>query len=151
MVYWLGIRGYIQSQMFPLRKQPGGNRFSSEVVTSTIGALNSAMIVAKLYHDPALTVAQLSLNLKIPQKTISGVLNQHLNKSFNEYINEFRISEVKQKLIGPGNEHLTIAGIGFECGFNSQATFQRAFKLVTGMSPSEFLERHRNQTREIAT
>jgi len=34
--------------------------------------------------------------------------------------------------------NLTIAGIAFECGFNSQATFQRTFKELTGQSPSEF-------------
>ena len=44
----------------------------------------------------------------------------------------------KQKVKQPELGNLTFAGIASECGFNSQATFQRAFKHVTGLSPSEF-------------
>jgi AraC-like DNA-binding protein len=62
-----------------------------------------------------------------------------LNKSFNEFINEYRIEEVKKRLLEKGNEHLTIAGLALECGFNSQATFQRSFKNATGVSPKEYL------------
>jgi AraC-like DNA-binding protein len=66
-------------------------------------------------------------------------LNNHLNKSFNEFVNEYRIEEVKKRLVEKGNEHLTISGIALDCGFNSQATFQRAFKHVTGVSPKEYV------------
>jgi AraC-like DNA-binding protein len=66
------------------------------------------------------------------------VLNQHLHTSFNEFVNEYRVSAFKQKLCTDEVKHLTIAGIAAECGFNSQATFQRTFRQVTGLSPSEF-------------
>jgi AraC-like DNA-binding protein len=66
------------------------------------------------------------------------VLNQHLQKSFNEYINEHRIAEFKMKFLGLDFDHFTITGLALACGFNSQATFQRAFKESTGLSPSEF-------------
>ncbi|MEI9807657.1 MAG: helix-turn-helix domain-containing protein [Bacteroidota bacterium] len=35
-------------------------------------------------------------------------------------------------------EQLTIAGVAAECGFNSQATFQRTFKEITGIAPSAY-------------
>jgi AraC-like DNA-binding protein len=149
MVYWFGIRGYIYSQTNLLRNT-AGTGFSQEVVDKTIEALTKSMNTDKLYRDPGLTVTQLSTTLKIPQKTISGVVNQHLKKSFNEYINGFRIAEVKQRLTGAGNEHYTITGIAFDCGFNSQATFQRAFKSITHLSPSEFLEQQRKHLEKIS-
>jgi len=72
------------------------------------------------------------------QKIISAVLNQHLQKSFNEFVNQYRVNEFKEKIQSPQTNNLTIAGIALECGFNSQATFQRTFKEITGKSPSEF-------------
>lgn len=64
-----------------------------------------------------------------------------MGKSFNEFVNEYRVNAFKQEAMQPKMSHLTIAGIAFECGFNSQATFQRTFKQITGMSPSEFKSR----------
>jgi len=67
------------------------------------------------------------------------VLNQHLHlKVFNEFVNEYRVEVFKEKLQDRQWINLTIAAIAYECGFNSQATFQRAFKQSTGFSPSEF-------------
>ena len=95
----------------------------------------------KLYHDPALNLSALAKHTGVPPKTISAVLNQHLNKSFNEFINEYRIREIKERLLQPGNKNLTIAGLAYECGFNSQPTFQRAFKAFVGVSPKEFMSK----------
>jgi AraC-like DNA-binding protein len=67
------------------------------------------------------------------------VVNQSTGKTWNEFINEYRVQKVKEQLLRKENEHLTLTGIALECGFNSQATFQRAFKQCTGMSPSEYI------------
>jgi AraC-like DNA-binding protein len=80
----------------------------------------------------------MSVKTGIPQKTISAVLNRHLQKSFNEFVNEYRVNAFKAKVVQPELSHLTIAGIALECGFSSQATFQRTFKEMTGKSPSAF-------------
>jgi AraC-like DNA-binding protein len=53
-------------------------------------------------------------------------------------VNEYRVAMFKEKILLPEMNHLTIAGIAVDCGFNSQATFQRTFKEITGKSPSEF-------------
>ena len=97
--------------------------------------------IEKLYLDPGLNLMVLARHSGIPSKTISAVLNQHLHKSFNEFINEYRIEAVKERLSASSDQNLTIAGLAFECGFNSQPTFQRAFKSIQGESPSEYLSR----------
>jgi AraC-like DNA-binding protein len=90
----------------------------------------------------------LSTHTGIPAKTISAVLNQHLNKSFNEFINSYRIAAIKSRLLSSNNKNLTIAGLAYECGFNSQPTFQRAFKNIQGESPSEFLLKNLDSVKE---
>jgi len=142
LIYWLGIKGYMMANNYsigPVKKISDINStLTVSAIEQVVCSLKKAMEDDKLYLDPMLNLAILSKNTLIAQKTISAVLNQHLHKSFNEFVNEYRVDAFKEKLQDPGMNHLTIAGIAFECGFNSQATFQRIFKQFTGFSPSEF-------------
>ena len=138
LVYWLGIRGYIVSKTESARVRKGV-ALDHGLVDTTIISLRSAMEKDKLYLNPALTVAMVSDHTGIPMKTISTVLNQHLQKSFNEFVNEYRVNAIRQRLLNGETRELTIAGLAYEEGFNSLPTFQRAFKSVTGRTPSEFL------------
>jgi AraC-like DNA-binding protein len=92
----------------------------------------------KLFLNPELTLNDVVAKTRIPQKQISGVLNQHVNQSFNEFVNHYRVDEVKRRLAEGADDHLTISGLALECGFNSNATFQRAFKQITGMTPGNY-------------
>ena len=141
MIYWLGLKGYLHSRNSPVYVVPGKTNATllpTETVDKAIGLLTSAMQTDKLYLDPELTVEKVGRHVQLPPKTVSFVLNQHRQKSFNTFVNEYRIEAVKHRLTDPASEHLTLTGIAFECGFNSQATFQRAFRQATGQSPKEF-------------
>jgi AraC-like DNA-binding protein len=93
----------------------------------------------KLYLDPELNLKKVADHTGISPKIISTILNQHFRQSFNDFINAYRVREVKERLLDPENRHMTISGVALESGFNSQATFQRVFKNVTGTSPREYL------------
>lgn len=134
MVYWLGFNGYLKA-----RPQTSTKPIDPSTASKTLEALQKVMQHDQMYLNPELTLNEVVKTTGIPQKTISAALNQHAGKSFNEFVNEYRIEEVKRRLSGSYPEHLTITGIAFECGFNSQATFQRTFKQFTGFSPTEFL------------
>jgi AraC-like DNA-binding protein len=146
MIYWLGIKGYIISQQeFAINKKNANPVLPADIVQQTISILKNSMEEDNLFLNPNLNLNLLSENTGVTQKIISAVLNQHMHKSFNEFINEYRVAAFKEKIVQPSVEQLTIAGVAFECGFSSQATFQRTFKQITGMSPSEF----RNTTMQI--
>ncbi len=102
----------------------------------------------QLYLDPELSLDKVVTYLKIDQKTISHVLNQHLHQSFNNFVNGYRIEEVKRRLQENRDTHLTLTGIAFECGFNSQATFQRTFKQFTQLTPKAFISTLENSSAE---
>ncbi|MEO1031157.1 MAG: helix-turn-helix domain-containing protein [Bacteroidota bacterium] len=141
LVYWLGINGYIIS--FNTYRQTANRKdISEETVKKTTMVLEQLMRDDQLYLNPSLKLNDVVKLTEIPQKTISAVLNQYIGKTFNEYINTFRIEEFKQRLLDKDSNHLTITGIALECGFNSQATFQRTFKAMTNLSPKEFQQKH---------
>ncbi|MEO9869685.1 helix-turn-helix domain-containing protein [Ekhidna sp.] len=133
LVYWLGINGIIQSRVSS-RNTPLDISESKDIVSK----LNQLMDQEQVYLNANLTLNELVNRTGIPQKKISQALNQYLGKSLNEYINEFRIEEVKEKLADSAYDHLTITGIALESGFNSQATFQRTFKSITKETPKSF-------------
>lgn len=141
LIYWLGIKGYlISQQQTAADKKTNGNNagLPPQLIQQTIASLIKAMEEDKIFLNPNLNLATMSAATGCTQKVISAVLNQHLQKSFNEFVNGYRIKIFKEKMLQPGMNNLTIAGIASECGFNSQATFQRTFKELTGKSPSEF-------------
>ena len=141
IIYWLGIKGYIVSQIemnFIKKAQSVTSTLPAEKISQTIALLKKSMTDDKLFLHSNLNLTILSEYTSIPQKTISFVLNQSLHKSVSEFVNEYRIEAFKEKIRQPETDNLTIAGIALECGFSSQATFQRIFKQSTGASPSEF-------------
>jgi AraC-like DNA-binding protein len=140
LIYWFGLMGFVQAQLARFAQpKTASTRLSADEVDTAISRLRKAMEADLLYTDPALTLEKLMQYTHLDQKTLSHVLNQHLAKSFNAFVNEYRIEAVKQRLVDPASKHLTITGVALDCGFNSQATFQRAFKQVTGLSPSNYL------------
>jgi len=141
LVYWLGINGFIISFRNHERTVTS-KEIPITVIEDTAQTLKSLMEKEQLFLNPLLKLSDVVLQTSIPQKTISAVLNQHIKKSFNEYVNDYRIEAFKKRLLENKDTSLTITGIAFECGFNSQATFQRVFKMHTKQSPSSFRNAH---------
>jgi AraC-like DNA-binding protein len=146
LIYWLGLRGYLWSRTDVPNKTPAAE-IDSGTVTRVTDALTKAIETDRLFLDPELTVDKVGQHTQLSPKLISAVLNQHLRKNFNSFINEYRVDEVKRRLLNPAYEHLTLTGIAFDCGFNSQATFQRAFKQLTGISPGEYASQQKNSSQ----
>jgi len=151
MIYWLGVKGYfISYQVITYPKDiapliPGKiarPSFQQDVIDQTIATLKRSMEEDKLWLNPDLNLPMLARHSHIAPKTLSAVLNQYMDKTFNEFVNEYRILEVKKRLLLPETRALTIAGLAYECGFNSLPTFQRAFKSMIGQSPKEYLSMH---------
>lgn len=139
LIYWLGIKGYLMRQhQLAVTKAVKSIEFLPGAIDETVSALKKAMVSDKIYLNPELNLNLVSQYTGISPKIISTVLNQHLHESFNDFVNRYRIEAFKAKFSEQKNEHLTIVGIAFECGFNSQSTFQRAFKQFTGLSPLKF-------------
>jgi len=90
------------------------------------------------YQDPELSLVSLADKLGLTTHELSRIINTTLKKSFNDFINEYRVTEVAQKMQDPAYDHLTMMGIAYDSGFNSPSTFHRAFKQMTGKTPAEY-------------
>lgn len=95
----------------------------------------------KIYENPKLTLSEVANILETNTKTISSVINTGFKMNFNDFINHYRIEAVKRKLNSGEHHHTTLLGIAFDCGFNSKATFNRAFKKSTTISPKDYIKK----------
>ncbi|MEI7583986.1 helix-turn-helix domain-containing protein [Runella sp.] len=142
MIYWIGFGSYHRLKFVAVEPSKSGaflNDFSEEIITTCLEVLLKAMEKEQLYLNPTLSVSDLAKHIGFTPKLISAVLNQRLHKSFNDFVNEYRVEEVKKRLLEPNGQRLTLLGIALESGFNSQATFQRVFKNKTQLTPKDFL------------
>ncbi|WP_163409931.1 helix-turn-helix domain-containing protein [Flavobacterium ajazii] len=102
--------------------------------------LTNLMENEKLYKNAELTLAELSQKLKVHPNILSQVINSVEQRNFYDYINYQRVEEFKKIITLPENQKFTLLSLAFECGFNSKTAFNRNFKKVTGLSPSEYLK-----------
>nr|NQU93636.1 helix-turn-helix transcriptional regulator [Bacteroidota bacterium] len=93
----------------------------------------------KPYLNPELSLQELADNLEVKRHTLSSAINQIHNKNFYEFINYYRVEEVKSMLTNPKNKHLKLISLAYDSGFNSKATFNRIFKQMTKMTPSQYV------------
>jgi len=97
-----------------------------------------------LYLKNDLKLIDVAEKLSIPIHHLSQVINDKLEKNFNDFVNEYRIEDLKKRLANPQYAHLTILAIGLDSGFNSKAAMNAVFKKQTGLSPSQYRTAHTN-------
>ncbi len=90
------------------------------------------------YRNSELTLQQLADMLFISPHNLSEVINTQLNQNFFDFINFYRVEEVKRDLIDSNKRHLKILSIALDAGFNSKTSFNTIFKKHTGQTPSEY-------------
>jgi AraC-like DNA-binding protein len=93
----------------------------------------------KLYQNPELSLTEIAKKLESNTNIISRAVNQGFAMNFNDLINNYRIEAVKEMFKNGEHKKSTLLGIAYDCGFNSKATFNRAFKKNAGISPKEYL------------
>jgi AraC-like DNA-binding protein len=97
------------------------------------------VVTNKAYANAELTLTDLARQLDTNSSHLSKVINTGFGKNFNDFINYYRVEEVKQQLQSDRAGQVTIMSIAYDAGFNSKATFNRAFKKFTGKNPKDFL------------
>ncbi len=96
------------------------------------------METTKPYLNMTLSLNDLAQELSISPKHLSQVINESFQKNFFDFINFYRVNESKRFLQDSGYNKYTVLGIAYESGFNTKATFNSAFKKVTGITPKEY-------------
>jgi len=82
------------------------------------------------------SIIDLSEEIKQPSHVVSMIINSKFNTSFPDFVNKYRIEE--SVLMLKDEKNYKIEAIAYECGFGNKASFYKAFKKFTGVTPANF-------------
>lgn len=142
---WLVVVMIITVKLLEQKKLPKPtNAIKKEVIKeplednylSTYNELNKLVNTNQWFLKPRLTLSDVSEFTGLQVRDISRAINTVTNKSFNEYINEYRIKHVLQALDTCSPHSFT--RLYTDAGFSSKASFNKVFKEYTGMTPSKY-------------
>jgi AraC-like DNA-binding protein len=102
-------------------------------------ALEPLMTRERLFLNPQLKVADLAAATGFGAHKLAAYFNKRCGKSFNDYVNDYRVDFCAQKLESGEYRSKTLEALSLESGFQSRSTFIRAFKKRMGRTPSEFV------------
>jgi len=94
----------------------------------------------KPYCDPNFTILKLSLAINSSTAHIAKAIKMNRNTNFNFFVNKYRIRMVKEMLDKDWQNKYTIKYIHLSAGFNHQSTFNKVFKEIEGITPSEYIK-----------
>jgi AraC-like DNA-binding protein len=134
----LDVKPVLEEDMTKKKYQKSG--LSMEQAEKLQHELAVLMQTEKLYKNPELTLADLALPLAVHPNYLSQMLNEKEGLSFYDYINKLRIEEFKRQIALPENRHYTLLTVAYDCGFNSKSSFNRYFRKVMEVSPSEYVQ-----------
>ena len=93
----------------------------------------------KPYLIKGLNISQVSVEINIPAKLISFIINKHFEMRFNEFINKYRVEYIKEKINERYLDAYTLNSLSKDAGFSNLTTFIAAFKKTENCTPSEYL------------
>ncbi|WP_065756430.1 helix-turn-helix domain-containing protein [Bradyrhizobium paxllaeri] len=104
-----------------------------------VDALMRLMADERIYRHDNVTIGTLATKLAIPEYRLRRLINQRLGyRNFNVFLNEHRIAEAKAALADPSQAEVPVITIAMDAGFQSLGPFNRAFKAITGVTPTEY-------------
>lgn len=94
----------------------------------------------KPYCNPDFTIVQLAEDLCTNVKYISKAIKANQNVNFSIFINMYRVDLIKELIAKDYHNKYTIGYIYITAGFRHQSTFNKVFKEIEGVTPSEYIK-----------
>ena len=116
------------------------SKIKKEALEKVIKEIKTLFDNEQVYREPKLTLNKLAYRINQPVYIVRQAIIQIEAKNFNDYVNGYRIAEVK-KLLEDVNPQYTIEGMAYDVGFSSTSSFYEAFKKVVKCTPIEYKKR----------
>ena len=145
-IYWLIYKGLYQFKLSNeqyeirtiLKKSTKKAAFTEIIENPNFQKLLVLLKEKKIHHNPNLSRDRVAEQLGISSGYLSQIIKKNASQSFSEFINSYRIRDVKDMIKNPVFNKYSLLAIGLECGFNSKTSFYTNFKKETGLTPKEF-------------
>ncbi len=144
LVYWIGYSAYLRSDVFEassvatvIAEEP-----TKEALSDKTDHYHKALLLKMKseapYKQPDLSLHVLADSLGISAGYLSQIINRKEGLNFYDFVNQYRVNEVKRLLQNPSFDHYSFLALALEAGFNAKSTFNTAFKKHAGQTPSQY-------------
>lgn len=153
--YWESIDIYISNHsdaictdsLCPVCEAKAGQKYSKvnlpdETRLEYAKKLENFMIEEQAFRNENISVAEVSEELNIPSHHLSISINIEFEQNFYNYVNNHRIRYAEALLKDPEKNKKSILMIASLSGFKSKSSFNKAFKTLIDMTPSEYRKLH---------
>lgn len=103
-------------------------------------SLGRVMDYLSRHYSEVIRLSEVAEMVNMSESSSCRFFKQHTSKSFIDFLTDIRLGAASRALI---DSSLSIAEIGYDCGFNNLSNFNRIFKKKKGVTPSEFRDNYR--------
>lgn len=139
-ILYMTIIVFVRLEKTPKQDKYQDKKIDDEIAQQLQSKLNDLMSEQEVYCQPDITLSKLAKKIGVSSALLSQLLNDNINKSFNNYINELRIEKAKTLL--RSNNNLNMELVADNCGYNSMSTFYSAFKKQEATTPAKYRQEH---------
>jgi len=134
--YVIKVRLLIEQIFIELIRQHNFLPERTKNIDNTLSKITDAMQYIDFHYKEQITLKEISDYIGTTPNYLSFAFKKQLNMKIWDYVTLKRIEEAKEKISSEKSQN--ILNIALDCGFNNTANFNRAFRTVTGKTPSEY-------------
>lgn len=121
-------------------RAPAGPRPGAEhEIQAALGRLSKALEDERICHEPGLTLKGLADHVGLPEYRLRRLIHERLGyRNFNAMLHDYRVREACRQLSDPGQRRTPILTIALSVGYSSVNTFNRGFREIMAVTPSDY-------------
>jgi AraC-like DNA-binding protein/quercetin dioxygenase-like cupin family protein len=110
-------------------------QFSLEVSSQYFDRMQEVYQYVGQHFQEEISLQEISDRVNMTTPAFCRFFKKVTDKTFTQFVNEMRIEEARRLLL---DKHRSIAEVSYESGFNNLSHFNKHFKRLNGLSPSEY-------------
>ncbi len=145
-ILFMATGGLLQKAISGISIQEDKKSIKTEQILDKVllRKVTEQMLQKEYYLNPELTLEFFAHEIGEKKRAVSNCINQGLKIPFIDFVNMHRVEAFKKMILKKDSEKFSLLGLAFESGFNSKSTFNRVFKYIEGVSPSEYKQVNKN-------
>lgn len=120
------------------RQRYANKQLSRDESSAFLARLTVCMERDQVFRNGELKLEELAEKAAMTPHELSQLINETCGMNFADYVNRYRVEELKRALHDPERAQASILDLALASGFNSKSAVNRVFKKQTGMTPGDF-------------